>query len=147
MVNKIKNQYNIKVGDIFYTDRRWGVHGHFIQFYQVVALEEENKIVIKEIELKVESVKEKERFKIYSVIPIKGKFKEESNFITDNNIGAIKQIEKRLDSSEDILYINIGRITYRDTNREPLTIYGYLWDGTPKEHFSDLFKYINLDKI
>lgn len=147
MNKKFENQYGIKIGDVFYSDRRCGVHGHFIQFYQVVALEKENKIVIKEIDSKAVSIKDEEKFKIYNVIPIKNKFKDESNFIKDNNIGTTKLIQKGLGSNKDIIYITIDRINYHDTNRESITIYAYLWDGTPKEHFSDLFKYINENKI
>ena len=55
MVNEIKNQDSIKVDDIFYTDRHCGVKGHCIQFFQVVALKENNQVIVREVERKLDS--------------------------------------------------------------------------------------------
>lgn len=139
MINEIKNQCSIKVDDIFYIDRHCGVKGHCIQFFQVVDLKENNQVILREIELKLDSHNEENRA---LVIPSKNQFKDGSTFIKDNNIGIIKVVEYDVNSKDnDAPYIVMSPLTSK--NKESISINAYLWDGQPKCHYNDLFEYVN----
>ena len=143
MVNEIKNQDSIKVDDIFYTDRHCGVKGHYIQFFQVVALKENNQVILREVERKLDSYNEENRA---LVIPSKNQFKDGSPFIEDNNIGIVKVVEYDVNSKDnDTPYIIMSPLTSK--NKESISINAYLWDGQPKCHYNDLFEYVNEEKI
>lgn len=138
MGNYIKNRVNVKIDDIFYTDRHCGVDGHYIQFFQVVKLKDNNEVVVREIKRKIISIDKQENVKIGLVIPCKSDFTTESTFIEDNSIGISKQIQNNLD---DKIYITMSPFS------SDKCINAYLWDGEPKKHYNDLFKYINEEKI
>lgn len=140
MVNEIKNQNSIKIDDIFYTDRHCGVKGHYIQFFQVVDVKENNQVIVREIEQKLDSHNEENKA---LVIPSKNQFKDSSAFIEDNNIGIVKSIEYDVNSKNNTPYIIMFPLTSK--NKEPIN--AYLWDGQPKCHYNDLFEYINEEKI
>lgn len=140
MVNEIKNQNSIKIDDIFYTDRHCGVKGHYIQFFQVVDVKENNQVIVREIEQKLDSHNEENKA---LVIPSKNQFKDSSAFIEDNNIGIVKSIEYDVNSKNNTPYIIMFSLTSK--NKEPIN--AYLWDGQPKCHYNDLFEYINEEKI
>ncbi len=142
MVNEIKNQDSIKVDDIFYTDRHCGVKGHCIQFFQVVALKENNQVIVREVERKLDSHNGENKA---LVIPSKNQFKDGSTFIEDNNIGIVKSIEFDNSKDNDTPYIIMSPLT--SNNKESISTNAYLWDGQPKCHYNDLFEYINEEKI
>ena len=120
-MKKTKNQYGIKVNDIFCLDEPCGLNGHFISFFQVVNLRGKSQVVIREIEF--EKIGENEQ-KEDLVIAQKNKFKEKSSNIKDNKVGAVKLVKKFDNGS---VFIDI----------EPKLWYGnaYLWDGKPKIHY------------
>lgn len=122
MVKEIKNKYGVKVGDIFFLNIPCGLTGHIIQFFQVVNLRGKNQVVIREIEFK--KVSENEQ-KEDLVIAQKNKFKEKSDCIKDNKVGAIKLVREFNDGSG--IFIDVI----------PTSWYGYarLWDGEPKIHY------------
>lgn len=143
MVNEIKKQDSIKVDDIFYTDRRCGIKGHYIQFFQVVALKENNQVILREVERKIDSHSEENRT---LVIPSISQFKDVSTFIEDNGIGIVKSIENDVNSKgNDMAYIIMSPLTSK--SKEPISIHAYLWDGQPKCHYSDFFEYVSEEKI
>ena len=143
MVNEIKNQDSIKIDDIFYTDRHCGVKGHYIQFFQVVDVKENNQVILREVKQILDSHNEENKA---LVIPSKNQFKDSSAFIEDNNIGIVKSIEYDVNSkNNDTPYIIMSPLTSK--NKEPININAYLWDGQPKCHYNDLFEYINEEKI
>lgn len=143
MENYIINKINVKIDDIFYTDRHCGVDGHYIQFFQVVALKENNQVILREIKLKLDSHNEENRA---LVIPSKNQFKDGSTFIENNNIGIVKSIEYDVNGKDnDTPYIIMSPLTSK--NKKSISINAYLWDGQPKCHYNDLFEYINEEKI
>ncbi len=140
MVNEIENQNSIKVDDIFYTDRHCGIKGHYIQFFQVVDVKENNQVILREVKQILDSHNEENKA---MVIPSKNQFKDSSAFIEDNNIGIVKSIEYDVNSKNNTPYIIMFPLTSK--NKEPINT--YLWDGQPKCHYNDLFEYINEEKI
>jgi len=134
MAKEVKNQYGVKVGDVFYLDTR-----HFIHYFQVVALRGKSQAVIREIEF--EKVGENE-YKEDMVIPHLNHYKNESAYIANNNIGMSKTIQKHVNSNEEYLYISFNYFLNRSGIRKPydkLACYemAYLWDGKPKVHYID----------
>lgn len=133
MSKEIKNQYGVKIGDIFYLDKN-----QFIKFFQVVALKGKSQVTIKEVEL--EKVGEDE-YKKDLVIPHLNHFKTECLYIEDNNIGASKTIKKHDDGR---LYISFNDFFNRNpdgTLFQKLAYYQIadLWDGQPKVHYLNYY--------
>lgn len=135
MVKEVKNQYGVKVGDVFYLDTR-----HFIRYFQVVALRGKSQVTIREIEF--EKVGENE-YKEDMVIPHLNHFKNESSYIENNDIGMSKTIQKKVNSNnEENLYISFNYYFNRSGIRKPydkLACYEWadLWDDKPKVHYID----------
>lgn len=134
MAKELKNQYGVKVGDVFYLDIR-----HVIHYFQVVALRGKSQVTIREIEF--EKVEENE-YKEDMVIPYLNHFKNESTYIEDNNIGMSKTIQKHVNSNEEYLYISFNYFLNRSSFKKPYQKMAYyemanLWDGKPKVHYID----------
>lgn len=128
-------KYHIKTGTILYTDRKCGVKGHYIQFFEVTALKKQNQVVLREIDRKIVSHNEDNRA---LVIPSIGHFCLNSNFIEDNSNGVIKNIEQ----DGEGMYI-VMKVLTNPNVKSPRVISARLWDGEPKAHYSDFFEYVN----
>ena len=94
-----RNYLGVKVGDIFHYS--WGYEQTNANYFQVVALKGTKQVVIREISY--ETV-ETTGIDSYRVKAVKDSFLQKSQFIKDNEIGAIKQV-KGLPSGT--IYINI----------------------------------------
>ncbi len=135
MAKEVKNQYGVKVGDVFCLDSNHNIH-----FFQVVSLRGKSQVTIREIEF--EKVGENE-YKEDLVIPYLNHFKNESYYIENNNIGMSKIIQKDVNSNnEEYLYISFNyffnRNPYDDTYQK-MAYYkmANLWDDKPKLHYID----------
>lgn len=133
MSKEIKNQYDVKVGDIFYLEKN-----QFTKWFQVVALKGKSQVTIKEIEF--EKVGEDE-YKKDLVIPHLNDFTTECFYIENNNIGATKTIKK---SDDGYLYITFNVFFNRNpdgTLFQKMAYYqiAYLWDRQPKVHYINYY--------
>lgn len=106
-----KNYLGVKVGDIF--SFSWGYEQSNINYFQVVGLKGTKQVIIREIAYKIT---ETTGYESYKVAPCKDVFLENSQFIKDNEIGAVKQV-KQLGNGR--IYINIESFGFCS-----------LWDGT-----------------
>lgn len=109
--NKQQNYLGVKIGDIFHYS--WGYEQTNANYFQVVALKGTKQVIIKEIAYQVT---ETTGFESYKVRPVKNNFLQNSQFIKDNNIGAIKQVKGLQNGT---IYINIESFGFCS-----------LWDGT-----------------
>lgn len=105
-----KNYLGVKIGDIF--SFSWGYEQSNINYFQVVGLKGTKQVIIREIAYKTT---ETTGFESYKVAPCKDVFLENSQFIKDNEIGAVKQV-KQLGNGR--IYINIESFGWCS-----------LWDG------------------
>lgn len=106
-----KNYLGINIGDIFCYS--WGYEQSNINYFEVVGLKGTKQIIIREISYEIT---ETTGFESYKVRPVKNKFLQNSQFIKDNNIGAIKQVKGLQNGT---IYINIESFGFCS-----------LWDGT-----------------
>lgn len=106
-----KNYLGVKIGDIF--SFSWGYEQSNINYFQVVGLKGTKQVIIREIAYKIT---ETTGYESYKVAPCKDVFLENSQFIKDNEIGAVKQV-KQLGNGR--IYINIESFGFCS-----------LWDGT-----------------
>ena len=94
-----QNYLGVKIGDIF--SFSWGYEQTNVNYFQVVALKGTKQVIIREISYKtVETI----GFDSYKVRPCKNIFLKESQFIDNNEIGAIKQVKGLKNGT---IYINI----------------------------------------
>lgn len=105
-----KNYLGVKIGDIF--SFSWGYEQTNINYFQVVGLKGTKQVIIREIAYKIT---ETTGYESYKVAPCKDVFLENSQFIKDNEIGAVKQV-KQLGNGR--IYINIESFGWCS-----------LWDG------------------
>lgn len=106
MSKKQKNKYGIKVDDVFCMNSLCGRSGIYKRFFQVIDLRGKTQVVVKEIEF--EKIGENEQ-KEDLVIPCRDKFLKECSYKEDNNIGATKIVQKRIDSdNEKIIYLSFN---------------------------------------
>jgi len=106
-----QNYLGVKIGDIFCYS--WGYEQTNINYFQVVALKGTKQVIIREISYKTTQVT---GYESYKVTACKDGFLKDSQFITDNEKGAVKQV-KRLENGT--IYINIESFGWCS-----------LWDGT-----------------
>lgn len=106
-----QNYLGVKVGDIFHYS--WGYEQTNANYFQVVALKGTKQVIIREIAY---TITETTGFDSYKVTACKDVFLEKSQFIEDNEKGAVKQVKGLKNGT---IYINIES-------------YGFcsLWDGT-----------------
>lgn len=109
--SKQQNYLGVKIGDIFHYS--WGYEQTNANYFQVVALKGKKQVIIKEIAYQVT---ETTGFESYNVRPVKDSFLQNSQFIKDNNIGAVKQVKGLANGT---IYINIESFGFCS-----------LWDGT-----------------
>lgn len=109
--SKQQNYLCVKIGDIFCYS--WGYEQSNIDYFQVVSLKGTKQVIIKEIAYEVT---ETTGFESYKVRPVKDSFLQNSQFIKDNNIGAVKQVKGLANGT---IYINIESFGFCS-----------LWDGT-----------------
>ena len=109
-----KNYLGVKIGDIFVFS--WGYEQTNINYFQVVGLKGTKQVIIREIAHKTLEITGYESYKITAC---KDGFLSRSQFVKDNNIGAVKQV-KQLGNGN--IYINMDN-------------FGWccLWDGTDDE--------------
>lgn len=105
-----KNYLGVKIGDIFVFS--WGYEQTNINYFQVVGLKGTKQVIIREIAYKTT---ETTGYESYKVAPCKDRFLSSSQFIKDNEIGAVKQV-KQLGNGR--IYINIESFGFCS-----------LWDG------------------
>lgn len=105
-----KNYLGVKIGDIF--SFSWGYEQTNINYFQVVGLKGTKQVIIREIAYKIT---ETTGYESYKVAPCKDGFLSSSQFIKDNEIGAVKQV-KQLGNGR--IYINIESFGWCS-----------LWDG------------------
>ena len=94
-----KNYLGVKVGDIFHFS--WGYEQTNANYFQVIALKGTKQVVIKEIAYEITKTT---GFDSYKVRPIKNSFLKNSQFILDNEKGAVKRVNGLQNGT---LYINI----------------------------------------
>lgn len=104
------NYLGVKVGDIFVFS--WGYEQTNVNYFQVVGLKGSKQVVIREIAYKVT---ETVGLDSYKVTACKDTFLKDSQFIADNEKGAVKQVKGLPNGT---IYINIDS-------------FGFccLWDG------------------
>ena len=107
---KHQNYLGVKIGDIF--SYSWGYEQTNVNYFQVVALKGTKQVIIREISYETT---ETTGLDSYKVKPCKDVFLKDSQFIKDNEIGAVKQV-KGLKSGT--IYINIDSFGFCR-----------LWDG------------------
>ena len=105
------NYLGVKVGDIFCFS--WGYEQSNIDYFQVIALKGTKQVVIREIAYEIT---ENTNFDSYKVTACKDRFLKDSQFITDNEKGAVKQVRGLKNGT---IYINIESFGFCR-----------LWDGT-----------------
>lgn len=111
-IKQAKNNYlGVKVGDIFVFS--WGYEQTNINYFQVVALKGTKQVIIREIAYKIT---ETTGYESYKVTACKDQFLSRSQFVKDNEIGAVKQV-KQLGNGN--IYINMDNLGWCS-----------LWDGT-----------------
>lgn len=109
--NQTKQNYlGVKIGDIFVFS--WGYEQTNINYFQVVALKGTKQVIIREIAYKIT---ETTGYESYKVAPCKDGFLSSSQFIKDNENGAVKQV-KQLGNGR--IYINMESFGWCS-----------LWDG------------------
>lgn len=106
-----KNYLGIKVGDIFHYS--WGYEQTNCDYFQVVGLKGNKSVIIREIAYKIT---ETIGYESYKVRPVKDSFLKDSQFITNNEVGALKQVKGLKNGT---IYINIESFGFCS-----------LWDGT-----------------
>lgn len=107
-----KNNYlGVKIGDIFHYS--WGYEQTNANYFQVVALKGTKQVVIREISYEIA---ETTGLDSYKVRPCKDVFLKNSQFIDDNEKGAVKQVKGLKNGT---IYINIESFGWCS-----------LWDGT-----------------
>ena len=139
-MKKIKNQYDVKIGDVFCMSKPCGRNGITQRFFQVVNLKGKKQIIIKEIELEKVGKNEK---KEDLVSPCKDKFLKNSLYIENNNIGATKVVQKEFNSDiKEIIYISFNyyfreSIHHNHICKTNCYEIAELWDNTPKIYYID----------
>lgn len=106
-----QNYLGVKIGDIFVFS--WGYEQTNINYFQVVGLKGTKQVIIREIAHKTLEITGYESYKITAC---KDGFLSRSQFVKDNNIGAVKQV-KQLGNGN--IYINMDNFGWCS-----------LWDGT-----------------
>ena len=106
-----RNYLGVKVGDIFHYS--WGYEQTNANYFQVVALKGTKQVVIREIGYEIT---ETTAIDSYKVRPCKNSFLQDSQFIEDNTVGAVKQVKGLKNGT---IYINIESFGFCR-----------LWDGT-----------------
>lgn len=106
-----QNYLGIKVGDIF--SFSWGYEQSNINYFQVVGLKGTKQVIIREIAYKTT---ETTGYESYKVTACKDQFLSSSQFVKNNEIGAVKQV-KQLGNGN--IYINMENFGWCS-----------LWDGT-----------------
>lgn len=106
-----QNYLGVKIGDIFHYS--WGYEQTNANYFQVVALKGTKQVIIREIAYEVT---ETIGIDSYNVRACKDVFLKESQFIKDNEIGAVKQVKGLKNGT---IYINIESFGFCS-----------LWDGT-----------------
>lgn len=109
--NKQQNYLGVKIGDIFHYS--WGYEQTNANYFQVIALKGTKQVIIKEIAYQVTETTGLDSYKVRAC---KDKFLKDSQFIKDNNIGAVKQVKGLANGT---IYINIESFGFCS-----------LWDGT-----------------
>ncbi len=94
-----QNYLGIKIGDIFRYS--WGYEQTNVNYFQVVELKGKKSVLIKEISYEIA---ETTGIDSYKVRPCKDVFLKDSQFIKDNEIGAVKQVKGLKNGT---IYINI----------------------------------------
>ena len=105
-----KNYLGVKVGDIFHYS--WGYEQTNANYFQVVALKGTKQVIIREIAYKTT---ETTGLDSYRVAPCKDRFLQHSQFIKNNDIGAVKQVKGLQNGT---IYISIESFGFCS-----------LWDG------------------
>lgn len=105
-----KNYLGVKIGDIFHYS--WGYEETNIEYFQVVGLKGTKQVVIRQIAYEVTKTTGYESYKVRAC---KNVFLKDSQFIADNEKGAVKQV-KGLNNGT--IYINIESFGFCS-----------LWDG------------------
>lgn len=105
------NYLGIKIGDIFHYS--WGYEQTNANYFQVVALKGTKQVIIREIAY---TITETAGFDSYKVTACKDVFLEKSQFIEDNEKGAVKQVKGLKNGT---IYINIENFGFCS-----------LWNGT-----------------
>lgn len=96
---EVKNYLGVKIGDIFHYS--WGYEQTNVNYFQVVELKGTKQVIIKEISYETT---ETTGLDSYKVKPCKDVFLKDSQFIKDNEIGAVKQVKGLKNGT---IYINI----------------------------------------
>lgn len=109
--SKQQNYLGVKIGDIFHYS--WGYEQTNANYFQVIDLKGTKQVIIKEIAYKVTETTGLDSYKVRAC---KNKFLKDSQFIKDNNIGAVKQVKGLKNGT---IYINIESFGFCS-----------LWDGT-----------------
>ena len=94
-----QNYLGVKIGDIF--SYSWGYEQTNVNYFQVVALKGTKQVIIREISYETA---ETTGLDSYKVRPCKDVFLKDSQFIKDNEIGAVKQVKGLKNGT---IYINI----------------------------------------
>lgn len=105
------NYLGVKIGDIFCFS--WGYEQSNINYFQVVGLKGTKQVIIREIAYKIT---ETTGYESYRVTACKDGFLTSSQFIKDNEVGAVKQVKQL---GNGTIYINIDSFGFCS-----------LWDGT-----------------
>lgn len=105
-----QNYLGVKIGDIF--SYSWGYEQTNVNYFQVVALKGTKQVIIREISYETT---ETTGLDSYKVKPCKDVFLKDSQFIKDNEIGAVKQVKGLKNGT---IYINIDSFGFCR-----------LWDG------------------
>lgn len=106
-----KNYLGVKIGDIFHYS--WGYEQTNCNYFQVVGLKGTKQVVIREIAY---TTTETLGIDSYNVKAVKDSFLQDSQFIEDNEKGAVKQVKALKNGT---IYINIESFGFCS-----------LWDGT-----------------
>ena len=115
---KQRNYLDVKIGDIFCFS--WGYEQTNVDYFQVVALKGTKQVIIREIAYEIA---ETTGLESYKVRPVKDSFIQNSQFIQDNEIGAVKQVKQL---GNGTIYINIesfGWCSLWDGNDDTMTSY------------------------
>lgn len=113
-----QNYLNIKIGDIF--SFTWGYEQTNRNYFQVVGLKGSKQIIIREINYKIT---ETTGYESYNVLPELNSFKNNSQFIDDNEKGATKTVKVTPDGKPYINMESFGWCSLWEGKEEYITCY------------------------
>ena len=112
------NYLGVKVGDIFHYS--WGYEQTNVNYFQVVSLKGTKQVVIREIGYEITETTGIDSFRVKAV---KDSFLQKSQFIADNEKGAVKQVKGLKNCTIYINIENFGFCSLWDETDDLMTCY------------------------